>query len=150
VAAPDREAVEITLYEVLLFAHLTFVAIWVGGDAMLQVVYLRARRESAERTLNFLADVEWIGTRVLTPAALLVVGFGRERPSSGRRPAGCRSSARIAAPRIRRSRAGSPGALGLEDRAGPADRSDLRHGRQTGPLNPENGSRHGARLPIDD
>jgi hypothetical protein len=67
---------DVTLYEVLLFAHLTFVAIWVGGDAMLQAVYIRARREGPERTLGFLADVEWIGTRVLIPASLGVVGFG--------------------------------------------------------------------------
>jgi uncharacterized membrane protein len=67
---------DVTLYEVLLFAHLTFVAVWVGGDAMLQFVYLRARREGPERTLAFLADVEWLGTRVLLPSALAVVGFG--------------------------------------------------------------------------
>lgn len=67
---------DVTLYEVLLFAHLTFVAVWVDGDAMLQFVYLRARREGPERTLGFLADVEWIGTRVLIPASLAVVGFG--------------------------------------------------------------------------
>ena len=67
---------DLTLYEFLLFAHLTFVAIWVGGDAMLQATYLRARMTGAERTLGFLADVEWIGMRVLTPASVAVVGFG--------------------------------------------------------------------------
>lgn len=67
---------EITLYEVLVFAHLTFVAVWVGGDAMLQVVWLRAKRAGPERTVQFMSDVEWIGTRVLTPSALLVVAFG--------------------------------------------------------------------------
>lgn len=67
---------EITLYEVLLFAHLTFVAVWAGGDAMLQVVWLRAKRAGPERTVQFMGDVEWIGSRVLTPSALLVVVFG--------------------------------------------------------------------------
>ena len=68
--------VEITLYQALLFAHLTFVSIWVGGDFMLQAVYLRAKAAGAERTLEFLSDVEWIGQRVLIPAALGVVLFG--------------------------------------------------------------------------
>jgi hypothetical protein len=27
---------DVTLYEFLLFAHLTFVAVWVGGDLMAQ------------------------------------------------------------------------------------------------------------------
>jgi hypothetical protein len=66
----------VTLYEVLLFAHLTFVAVWVGGDALLQALYLRARRAPEGRVLEFLADVEWVGTRVLLPAALGVVGLG--------------------------------------------------------------------------
>src|SRR5262245_48027844 len=67
---------DITLYEFLLFCHLTFVAVWLGGDAMLQVLALRARRAGPERTAEFLTDVEWIGARVLTPAAFLVVAFG--------------------------------------------------------------------------
>lgn len=67
---------DITLYEFLLFVHITFVAIWLGGDAMMQVLALRARAAGPERTAAFMADVEWMGTRVLTPAALLVVIFG--------------------------------------------------------------------------
>jgi uncharacterized membrane protein len=67
---------DVTLYEVLLVAHLTFVAVWVGGDAMLQALYLRARNAEGERVAAFLGDVEWVGNRVLVPSALLVVGFG--------------------------------------------------------------------------
>jgi uncharacterized membrane protein len=67
---------DVTLYEGLLFAHLTFVAVWVGGDAMVQAFYLRAKMTGAERQMGFAADVEWIGLRVLNPSALLVVGFG--------------------------------------------------------------------------
>ena len=67
---------DLTLYEVLLFAHLTFVSVWVGTDAVLQILALRARAAGPERTAAFMADVEWLGQRVLTPAALLVVGFG--------------------------------------------------------------------------
>ena len=76
---------DITTYELLLFAHLAFVAIWVGGDVMLQVMYLRARAAGNERTIAFVGDVEWIGSRILTPTALLVVilGFGLIGESDG-------------------------------------------------------------------
>ena len=67
---------DVTLYEFLLFAHLTFVAVWVGGDVMLQAFYVRAKIAGAERQIGFAADVEWIGLRILNPSALLVVGFG--------------------------------------------------------------------------
>jgi uncharacterized membrane protein len=67
---------DVTLYEVLLFAHLTFVAVWVGGDVMSQAVYLRAKMAGDQRQIEFAADVEWIGLRLITPAAVLVVGFG--------------------------------------------------------------------------
>ena len=76
---------DITLYELLLFGHLAFVAVWVGGGAMLQVMYLRAKVAGGERTVPFLEDVEWIGGRILTPSALLVValGFGLIGESDG-------------------------------------------------------------------
>jgi hypothetical protein len=76
---------DITLYELLLFGHLAFVAIWVGGDTMLQVMYLRAKAAGAERSVAFVKDVEWIGSRILTPAGLIVValGFGLIGESNG-------------------------------------------------------------------
>ena len=67
---------DVTHYELLLFAHLLFVAIWVGGDAMLQVFWIRAVAAGPERKVEFMKDVEWIGGRVLTPSALLVAAFG--------------------------------------------------------------------------
>ena len=67
---------DITTYEALLFAHLLFVAAWVGGDIMLQVLNLRVRAAAPQRQVDFMSDVEWLGTRLLTPAALLVVVFG--------------------------------------------------------------------------
>ena len=63
-------------YEFLLFAHLLFVVTWVGTDICLQVLSLRALRAPAERRVAFMADVEWLGMRLLTPSALLVVVFG--------------------------------------------------------------------------
>jgi uncharacterized membrane protein len=65
-----------TTYEVLLFAHLLFVVTWVGTDICLQVLSLRALGAPAERRVAFMADVEWLGMRLLTPSALLVVVFG--------------------------------------------------------------------------
>lgn len=68
--------VDITTYEALLFGHLTFVAAWVGGDIMLQVLNLRIQGAAPERQIDFMSDIEWLGTRLLTPAALIVVAFG--------------------------------------------------------------------------
>lgn len=62
--------------EFLLFGHLLAVIAWVGGDLMLQMVYLRAKAAGPAQVVQFAKDVEWIGLRVLNPAALLVVIFG--------------------------------------------------------------------------
>ena len=63
-------------YEVLLFFHLLFVVTWVGTDIGIQVLSFRATGSGGERTVQFTADIEWLGTRLLIPAALLVVAFG--------------------------------------------------------------------------
>jgi uncharacterized membrane protein len=63
-------------YEFLLFGHLLFVAAWVGGDLMLQMFYLRARAAGPDQVVRFAGDAEWIGLRLLNPAALLVLLFG--------------------------------------------------------------------------
>ncbi len=67
---------DITTYELLLFGHLLFVVAWVGTDIALQVLSLRILSAGPERSAAFLSDIEWLGTRLLTPAALLVVVFG--------------------------------------------------------------------------
>ena len=63
-------------YEVLLFLHILFVIVWVGGGVMIQLFYLRARLAGPEQLGRFTGDVEWIGQRVITPVALLVLIFG--------------------------------------------------------------------------
>jgi hypothetical protein len=68
--------VDLTLYELLLWGHLTFVAAWVGGDIMLQVLSFRVLASSGERRIAFTSDVEWLGLRLLIPAAVLVLLFG--------------------------------------------------------------------------
>jgi hypothetical protein len=67
---------DITTYELLLFGHLLFVVAWVGTDIAMQVLSLRVIAAGPDRTAAFLSDVEWLGTRLLTPSALLVVIFG--------------------------------------------------------------------------
>lgn len=63
-------------YEFLLFGHLLCVAAWVGGDLMIQAFYLRSRAAGPAQFVRFARDVEWIGLRLLNPAAVLVVMFG--------------------------------------------------------------------------
>jgi hypothetical protein len=63
-------------YEFLLFAHILFVAAWVGTDIGLQVLAFRTLGAGPERTVTFTADIEWLGTRFLVPSSLLVIVFG--------------------------------------------------------------------------
>jgi uncharacterized membrane protein len=69
--------VDITWFQFLLFVHIAFVAIWLGGAAMLQFLSLRALgSDDPLRTANFAADAEWVGLRVFMPASLLVLIAG--------------------------------------------------------------------------
>ena len=63
-------------FEFLLFGHLLAAMVWLGGDLMLQMFYLRARVTGPAAVAQFAKDVEWIGLRVLNTASLLVVIFG--------------------------------------------------------------------------
>ena len=65
-----------TTYEFLLFAHLLFVVTWVGTDIGIQFLSVRVLGAGPQRTVDFTADIEWLGTRLLIPASLLVVVFG--------------------------------------------------------------------------
>lgn len=67
---------DVTTAEWLLFGHLLAVAAWVGADAVLQVLAMRARRAGGEHMVQMLGDAEWLGTRYLMPSALAVVAFG--------------------------------------------------------------------------
>jgi uncharacterized membrane protein len=60
-----------TWYDFWLFLHISFAVIWVGGGAATQFYALRALASgSPERISQFALDVQWIGNRVLTLAAL--------------------------------------------------------------------------------
>jgi len=69
----------LTFYEFLLFVHVAFAVIWVGGAAMFQFFGLRVLASGdPNRLADFAGSVEWAGMRVLTPASLgaLLAGFG--------------------------------------------------------------------------
>jgi hypothetical protein len=68
--------IDITTYQALLFGHIAFIAIWIGTDTCIQLLVLRALGKGPEATASLLADVEWLGTRLLVPTSLLVVIFG--------------------------------------------------------------------------
>ena len=74
---------DITLYEWLTFFHILFAAIWIGGSMMLQALYLRIRRATPQRSIDFMSDVEVVGTRVFIPSALILVALGFGLVSEG-------------------------------------------------------------------
>lgn len=50
---------------------------WVGGDITIQILAIRlVRTNDPEKLRYFAGEVEWTGTRVFTPAALLLLGLG--------------------------------------------------------------------------
>jgi uncharacterized membrane protein len=66
-----------TLYELLLFVHISATVVWVGAglcSLILAVGYDRDGDEPAIR--RFLADQERLATRLFIPASLTVVIFG--------------------------------------------------------------------------
>jgi uncharacterized membrane protein len=67
----------VTLYEFLLFVHIACAVIWVGGGAMVQFMGLRVLASGdPSRLAQFGGDIEALGMRVLTPAALGAVLSG--------------------------------------------------------------------------
>lgn len=66
-----------TLYEWLVAFHVLGAVVWVGGAVMMQVLAVRAQRQHEPREVVRVAgDAEWVGTRVLMPAAMLVIVAG--------------------------------------------------------------------------
>ena len=66
-----------TFYELLVFAHVLMVVVWVGGSLAIQALALRATGAGEPARMTAVsADAEWIGLRVFMPASLLLVIFG--------------------------------------------------------------------------
>src|SRR5690349_7019732 len=63
-------------YKWLLAFHILFVVVWVGSNTAIQILVIRAKRAGADRIAYFASEIEWYGTRVLVPSALVVVVLG--------------------------------------------------------------------------
>jgi hypothetical protein len=48
----------------------------VGANIVLQVLSLRALKAGGQRSVDFIADIAWLGTRYFIPIALTVVALG--------------------------------------------------------------------------
>jgi uncharacterized membrane protein len=67
----------VTWYEFSLWVHIFTAVIWVGGNLTLQFLALRIMRaDDPVRLAGFAKDAEWVGTRVFTPSALVLLAFG--------------------------------------------------------------------------
>ena len=65
------------MYEFLLFIHVLMAIVWVGGNIHLQIIGSRlVAANDPVQIGTFSKHAEWIGTRVLTPAAVVIVIAG--------------------------------------------------------------------------
>ncbi|MGH7788759.1 MAG: DUF2269 family protein [Candidatus Binatia bacterium] len=66
-----------TLYETLLLLHQLAATIWLGGGLSVAIVALRTERSGDAARMHCVGEeVEWFGSRVLMPAALVVLVSG--------------------------------------------------------------------------
>jgi uncharacterized membrane protein len=63
-------------YKWLLAFHILFVVVWVGSNTAIQILVVRARKAGPDRIAYLASEIEWYGTRVLVPSALVVVVLG--------------------------------------------------------------------------
>jgi uncharacterized membrane protein len=73
-----------TLYEWLVLVHIVMAVVWVGGGATLNILAIRAQRaKDPDRLVALARDVEWVGTRVFTPASIVLLIAGIWAVSEG-------------------------------------------------------------------
>jgi hypothetical protein len=66
-----------TLYELLLFVHITATVVWVGAGFLSLVLAISYDRDSDESAFQrFLTDQEWLALRLFVPSSLVVVLMG--------------------------------------------------------------------------
>ena len=64
-------------YETLLWLHVLFAILWVGGNAMLNLVAIRARTSGDSTQLaSLFRTLAWFGSRYFVPVSLLTLVFG--------------------------------------------------------------------------
>jgi uncharacterized membrane protein len=67
----------VTTYEWFLSVHVLTAVVWVGGGVTLQVLAARASAANdGPRLATLASEIEWIGTRIFMPSALLLFLFG--------------------------------------------------------------------------
>lgn len=67
----------LTVYELLKFIHVLAAITWVGTAIEQQIVGTRATSSGDPgRLAHFLEEAEWVGLRIMTPAALVAVLAG--------------------------------------------------------------------------
>jgi uncharacterized membrane protein len=65
------------MYEFWLFVHVLMAIVWVGGNIHLQIIGTRLQAAGEPLQMaQFARQTEWIGTRILTPASVLIVITG--------------------------------------------------------------------------
>jgi uncharacterized membrane protein len=65
------------IYDWLKSLHVLMAILWVGGAATIQVLAIRTTRANDPERLRTLAgEIEFIGTRIFTPASLLLLILG--------------------------------------------------------------------------
>lgn len=66
-----------TTYEMLLWLHVLFAVLWVGGNVMLNLVAIRARTSGDPTQLaSLFRTLAWFGSRYFVPVSLLTLIFG--------------------------------------------------------------------------
>ncbi len=66
-----------TTYETLLWLHVLFSILWVGGNVMLNLVAIRARTSGDGAQLaSLFRTLAWFGERYFMPVSLLTLVFG--------------------------------------------------------------------------
>ena len=66
-----------TTYELLLFAHIMAAVVWVGGAVSSQIISFRVLQSGdPARKATLAGELEWVGTRVFTPASGILLLFG--------------------------------------------------------------------------
>jgi uncharacterized membrane protein len=65
-----------TLYEVLLLAHILAAIFWVGGALAVNLLGARMQRAEAVALAAFARQTGWMGRRIFGPSSAVVLGLG--------------------------------------------------------------------------
>jgi uncharacterized membrane protein len=63
-------------YKWLLAFHILLAVVWVGSNTAIQILVIRAQRADPERVAYLGSEIEWYGSRILLPTAVILVALG--------------------------------------------------------------------------